>query len=221
MTIASEITRLQWAKADIKSSIEWKWVSVPASAKLDTYSTYIDQIERWDPRWKFVVGTILRTWVVAQVWSSDNVSFFWREMTYVDDDVMILCRPRYYDNYSASSSSTYTVYVEWWALDWTSLDFNRWWASHGWFLINGYLSAHSYKCYREWNVVHFQLNYEYWWSQTSDSFYVMDAMYDIDTWTWSQNEIWVDSTYRLDNTWNMNLYNASWEWCTSWSGCNP
>lgn len=44
MTIASEITRLQWAKADIKTSIEWKGVSVPSSAKIDTYSTYIDQI---------------------------------------------------------------------------------------------------------------------------------------------------------------------------------
>ena len=47
MTIASEITRLQWAKTDIKSSIEWKWVSVPSNAKLDTYDTYIDQIRTW------------------------------------------------------------------------------------------------------------------------------------------------------------------------------
>lgn len=44
MTIASEIERLQTAKADIKASIEWKWVSVPSGAKLDTYDTYIDQI---------------------------------------------------------------------------------------------------------------------------------------------------------------------------------
>lgn len=47
MTIASEITRLQWAKADIKTAIESKWVTVPASAKLDTYDTYIDQIQQW------------------------------------------------------------------------------------------------------------------------------------------------------------------------------
>ena len=44
MTIASEITRLQWAKADIKTSIENKGVSVPSNAKIDTYNTYIDQI---------------------------------------------------------------------------------------------------------------------------------------------------------------------------------
>ena len=56
MTIASEITRLQWAKADIKSSIEWKWVSVPSNAKLDTYDTYIDQIQQWD-------GWVLAWWL--------------------------------------------------------------------------------------------------------------------------------------------------------------
>lgn len=44
MTIASEITRLQWAKADIKTAIEWKWVSVPSSAKLDSYAWYIGNI---------------------------------------------------------------------------------------------------------------------------------------------------------------------------------
>lgn len=44
MTIASEITRLQWAKADAKASIENKGVSVPADATVDTYHTYIDQI---------------------------------------------------------------------------------------------------------------------------------------------------------------------------------
>ena len=47
MTIASEITRLDWAKADIKTAIENKGVSVPSNAKLDTYNTYIDQIDTW------------------------------------------------------------------------------------------------------------------------------------------------------------------------------
>ena len=48
MTIASEITRLQWAKSDARTSIQAKGVSVPASAKLDTYHNYIDQIQQWD-----------------------------------------------------------------------------------------------------------------------------------------------------------------------------
>lgn len=44
MSISSEITRLQTAKADIKTSIENKGVTVPASVKLDDYADYIDNI---------------------------------------------------------------------------------------------------------------------------------------------------------------------------------
>ncbi len=45
MSIATEITRLQNAKASIKGSIEAKGVTVPSNAKLDTYSSYVDQIQ--------------------------------------------------------------------------------------------------------------------------------------------------------------------------------
>lgn len=44
MSIASEITRLQTAKADIKTAIEAKGVTVPANAKLDDYDTYVASI---------------------------------------------------------------------------------------------------------------------------------------------------------------------------------
>lgn len=44
MSIATEITRLQTAKADIKTAIEAKGVTVPSSAKLDDYDTYVSQI---------------------------------------------------------------------------------------------------------------------------------------------------------------------------------
>lgn len=46
MSIASEISRLQQAKADIKSAIENKGVTVPSSATLDAYDGYIDDIEQ-------------------------------------------------------------------------------------------------------------------------------------------------------------------------------
>lgn len=45
MSIASEIQRLQGAKADIKEAIESKGVSVPSSALLDEYAPYIEAIE--------------------------------------------------------------------------------------------------------------------------------------------------------------------------------
>lgn len=44
MSIATEITRLQTAKADIKTAIEAKGVTVPSTATLDTYDTYVSQI---------------------------------------------------------------------------------------------------------------------------------------------------------------------------------
>lgn len=44
MSIASEITRLQAAKADIKAAIENKGVTVPSAATLDEFSDYIDEI---------------------------------------------------------------------------------------------------------------------------------------------------------------------------------
>ena len=49
MTIASEITRLSEAKADIKASIEGKGVTVPAETKLDGYPALIDQITGGGP----------------------------------------------------------------------------------------------------------------------------------------------------------------------------
>ena len=44
MSIATEISRLQTAKADIKAAIEAKGVTVPNNVTLDTYDTYVSQI---------------------------------------------------------------------------------------------------------------------------------------------------------------------------------
>lgn len=43
-TIAENLSRIQSAKADIKSAIEAKGVTVPSSATIDTYATYVSQI---------------------------------------------------------------------------------------------------------------------------------------------------------------------------------
>ena len=43
-TIAENLSRIQSAKADIKSAIEAKGVTVPSSATIDTYDDYISQI---------------------------------------------------------------------------------------------------------------------------------------------------------------------------------
>ena len=45
MAISDEITRLQQAKADLKTAIESKGVTVPSSTKLDGYADLVDSIE--------------------------------------------------------------------------------------------------------------------------------------------------------------------------------
>lgn len=45
MAISDEITRLQAAKADLKTAIEGKGVTVPSSTKLDGYADLVDSIE--------------------------------------------------------------------------------------------------------------------------------------------------------------------------------
>lgn len=44
MSISDQISRLQDAKSDIKTAIENKGVTVPSTAKLDTYNSYINSI---------------------------------------------------------------------------------------------------------------------------------------------------------------------------------
>lgn len=46
MSIASEITRLQTAKAELKTAIEGKGVSVSSSAKLDDYAALVSSISQ-------------------------------------------------------------------------------------------------------------------------------------------------------------------------------
>ena len=60
MTIASEITRLQWAKATARTSIINKGVDVPTSASVEDYHTYIDQIKTSSGIWTFTGTMALR-----------------------------------------------------------------------------------------------------------------------------------------------------------------
>ena len=56
MSVADQITRLNTAKADIKTAIESHSITVPSSAKIDTYDDYINQIgdsTYWTHDWKF------------------------------------------------------------------------------------------------------------------------------------------------------------------------
>lgn len=44
-TLYTEITRIQQAKADLKSSLENKGISVASNAKIDSFATYVEDLE--------------------------------------------------------------------------------------------------------------------------------------------------------------------------------
>ena len=46
MSVADELTRIQGAKADLKTAIESKGVTVPSSALIDDYPDYVDAIQQ-------------------------------------------------------------------------------------------------------------------------------------------------------------------------------
>jgi hypothetical protein len=68
MSIASEITRLQTAKADLKTAIEGKGVTVSSSAKLDAYPALVDSIQQGgsDDTWYLIVASTSVAFVYAK-----------------------------------------------------------------------------------------------------------------------------------------------------------
>jgi hypothetical protein len=80
MSIASEITRLQTAKADLKTAIEGKGVTVPASAKLDAYPALVESIQQGgggdDDNWYLVIPNAYIRYVYGKTndttWTMEN-----------------------------------------------------------------------------------------------------------------------------------------------------
>lgn len=60
MSIATQIQRLQTAKADIKTAIKNKGVTIPSNATIDTYPTYVSQISGGDDGYKEVFKKLIQ-----------------------------------------------------------------------------------------------------------------------------------------------------------------
>lgn len=61
MSIATEISRLQTAKSDLKTSIENKGVTVPSATKLDGYASLVDQISGGPTLHTVTLSTLIPT----------------------------------------------------------------------------------------------------------------------------------------------------------------
>lgn len=85
MSIASEIERLNSAKEGIKQSIINKGVNVPDTEKLDTYSTYIDQISGTCPTTETPSKIVFTGYTFPMIWTDatqEDRTFVYESSTY-------------------------------------------------------------------------------------------------------------------------------------------
>lgn len=113
MTIASEIQRLQWAKADMQISIGNKWVTVPSTAKLDEYAWYIDQIQQGSSSGLiyYFTGILSISSNMVNIGSHDHVEEKYSDYSWIDGTNLYLVRPYEYYDYSSSWHSYYKTYA--------------------------------------------------------------------------------------------------------------
>ena len=131
MTVASEICRIQWAKADIKTAIEAKWVTVPSNLTIDWYACCIDAISWWDwllPITQPTIAWIAEHWKNCICWDDPDddscrwtqltcwtwttlVRKEWSDPTSIDDWVAVVTNTTR-DQYAS------TYYSDWWLTNW-------------------------------------------------------------------------------------------------------
>lgn len=215
MTIASEITRLQWAKADIKTAIENKWVTVPASAKLDTYDTYIDQIETWWFDWILWVSPIRVN--VFQATDTQNVgNLSWAPYSYIYWDYLFIIAP-------------------YWTYSWDYQQWNIWcWAWKKWVVdyvaTTTTISSSSDKWFDmvwakitiSWNVANIEICMRKIITDSNFYFYKLTNSFNMSNntwWSWVTVNAWPTETnpYLSEYVWNLNLVSGdveenNWAW---------
>lgn len=116
MTIASEIERLQEAKATARTSIINKGVNVPTSASVEDYHTYIDQIKTSSGIWTFTGSMALRyiAW-----WGENNAWSNWWCASIIYKDYMFIAT--LYNSSGSRSDVLYALFmaVSPWSQDWS------------------------------------------------------------------------------------------------------
>lgn len=193
MTIASEIQRLQWAKADIKIAIESKDVAVPSSAKLDEYAWYVSQIVsgKWYVIWWVMQWTVITT---GQWWWNNYWWTIWTAMSVIQKDWNLfgIAAWRHY----TSSSNDWVCYwtfgkqpnqaFYWWSITLISSTADSSFES-AWWQDSTDLSKLKLKLVYRWSGS---------WTTWTKYYYYMDI--DIDAWTITQWEAWTEN-YSWDN----------------------
>lgn len=198
MTVASEITRLQWAKADIKTAIENKWVTVPSSTTLDWYPTLIDSIQTWVPQASYNAMQSLAKIPPYLAWS------WWSSSTAASKSLKCW---DYYIYIAWNSSSSWSRYIfqrayfvwhpEYWAV-------SVWYRPESWSYID--IANLSASLYENWvlsiSVIWMttSVNSSTWllqWGWTA-SWSVVATSSEVTQWSWVKWEMvwwWSNSAY--------------------------
>lgn len=218
MTIASEITRLQNAKASIEASIENKGVTVPDAAKLDEYYQYIDRIVSW---WGVIeyVGWLLSLNSDTIVNSpSDWTDDRYGDYDYIDGSYLYLIKPYCYMNYSSSGHSLQEIRFsviaipKWGTVMYQNVmtGYSTWWNDYQW-------EIRYYYFYKDGNTAHFKFWMKELYSDTRNRS-VQDITYNTSTNTWSSTVSSWDWTTPFPTWWDYNFFNATlvWNVWTTW-----
>ena len=213
MTVASEITRLQTAKADARTSIINKWVDVPANATLDTYHNYIDQIQQgwWLSDFSWV--KLYNNFVSSKDWRPS----IWDHISWTEDWNYYWCLTCAIEWSSANSlwyyvykyrkivgttwDLWYSLYSVWWDVSgsrysWTPRS-TSFWKKDGimkiiFFKYNTWTSSYSDKeCYAvDWTYATDSISYSH--VGTWETFDPHDYI-DLTWWTQVTDKEWIDS----------------------------
>ena len=196
MSIASEIQRLQQAKASIKTSVWWKWVTIPDNIKLDDYWTYIDCIKTTD----------YSCWTTAY-WLKATTSLIWYwnwwlclQYSEITDDwtVSWIFSSRWWC--WSSSCDAMQMYFLW----------KKLWCMPSWNSVNCTISGQRSET-NFWVYAHctnpdcFLINRSYCWR------------YSWSWWRWT----WACYYYRVWIDFSVPCMSClmSWSWCQSWDCC--
>lgn len=138
MTVASEITRLQTAKADIKTSIENKGVQVPSNITIDLYPQYIDNIYTGNP----YTGTLcMRCWLTRWLrsgyrsWISCMTSFAYND--YIFRVVAGASYNSSYDEYHINYFALKDGWTDYKMIAATTTTADDWYAWNAWYVVDG------------------------------------------------------------------------------------
>ena len=187
MTIASEITRLQWAKADIKTAIENRWVIIPNSVKLDWYATYIGQIPSI---------TSLATWTYLPMFTQTESSkeraewtsqcFFakiwWYYVVFGRFATLDYAPSRYYPKIHLL-----LYFKQEWSLEWTRVMAEADWP------YDTIPPATTFEAWYNWTKLYVH-DYSYWAGSSSNNYW---------SWTPGATTITTESSY----SWSYNINN--------------